>query len=143
MSDFYAETLADLHAKKRDIDRAIKSLERICSWQAPPENEAASEETVRQKPLLDVVIEVLRNHGEIMSPAEIVQTLEASGFEIPGLDKYRNIGAVLNRGKKSGLLINRERAQWGLAEWDSTDASELEQRAGPPLSALLGSSDHA
>ena len=145
MDDCYTKTLADLHAKKREIDQAIASLETIRRWGAPAPAALAPpkepEGAVEQKSLMDAIIDVLQECGSIMSPAEIVTELEDSGFEIRGLDKHRNVGATLNRGKNSGVLVNPERGQWGLAEWGLTAASEPEQRAGLPLSAPPASSE--
>ena len=123
MNGLYAETLADLHARKRDIDKAIASLEAIRRWATPQQPAAVSppEGTVQQKSLMEAVVEVLRQQGDLMSPSDIVTALDDSGFEIGGADKHRNVGATLNRGKNSGVFTNPERAKWGLAEW-STDA---------------------
>lgn len=141
MSDFHvAETLADLEARKREIDQAIAILKKIYRpGTASPPAEPTGVTEAQSKSLIDAVVEVLRERGCIMAPAEIVMALEDTGFEIGGLDKHRNVGATLNRGKKSGLLTNPERGQWGLAEWGETGwgataASEIAQRAGLPLS---------
>lgn len=121
MDGLYAETLADLHARKRDIDKAIASLEAIRRWATPQQPAAVSplEGATQQKSLMEAVIEVLRQQGDLMSPADIVTALDDSGFEIGGTDKHRNVGATLNRGKNSGAFTNPERAKWGMAEWDT------------------------
>ena len=121
MNGLYAETLADLHARKRDIDKAIASLEAIRRWAAPqkPTTDSPPKRAVQQKSLMEAVVEVLRQQGDMMSPADIVSALDDSGFEIGGTDKHRNIGATLNRGKNSGVFTNPERAKWGLVESDT------------------------
>ena len=121
MNDLYAETLADLHARKRAIDNAIEGLEAIRRWAVPqqPTTNSPPLGEVQQKSLMKAVVEVLRGQGDMMSPADIVSALDDSGFEIGGADKHRNVGATLNRGKNSGVFTNPERAKWGLAEWDT------------------------
>ena len=123
MDDCYTKTLADLRAKKREIDQAIESLEAIRRWRttipaAPtPALRPTVETAGQQKSLMDAIIEVLQKQGNVMSPAEIVTVLEESGFEIGGIDRHRNVGATLNRGKNAGTFFNPERAQWGLTGW--------------------------
>ena len=128
MNDLYAETLADLHARKRAIDKAIESLEAIRRWAVPQQQPTDSppQGEVQQKSLMKAVVEVLQQQGDMMSPADIVSALDNSGFEIGGNDKHRNLGATLNRGKNSGVFTNPERAKWGLAEWDTASPAHPE-----------------
>ena len=118
MSDLYVDTLANLYAKKREIDQAIKSLEAIRGWTTP-----AAEEEPRQKTLLDAILGVLRERNDFMSAAEIVTALDEAGYEIRGADKHRHVGARLSAGKKQGHLVSPERAKWGLPGWENRPAA--------------------
>ena len=131
----YAETLVDLYARKHAIEKAIESLEAIHGWlSAPKPTEGSLAEAMgSQQSMMQAIVKVLRQHGGLMSPSDIIAALDESGFEIGGNDKHRNVGATLNRGKNTGVFINPERGQWGLAERTKgglSSARGLAHRAG-------------
>ena len=144
MEHCYAETLADLRKKRRQIDSAIAALESIAGWREETleQNPVNAPEQTSRKSLKAAIIDVLREHGNPMAPREIIEALEGAGYAIGGRDKARNVGARLNRAKKSGELVNPERGMWGLPEWETTDSSGFAPRDALPLSAPPASSGH-
>ena len=143
MEHCYAATLADLRKKKRQIDSAIAALESISGWheETTAQKPTHAPEQTSQKPLKAAIIDVLRKHGTPMAPRAIIEALESAGYTIGGTDKYRNLGARLNRAKNSGELVNPERGMWGLPEWKTTDSSGFAPRDALPLSVPPASSD--
>ena len=144
MEHCYAETLADLRKKKCQIDSAIAALESIAGWHEETTDQKPVDvpEQTSQKSLKAAIIDVLREHGTPMAPRAIVEALGGAGYTIGGEDKYRNIGARLNRAKNSGELVNPERGMWGLPEWETTDSSVTAPRDALTLSAPPASSGH-
>lgn len=126
----YAAVIADLEVKRDELDRMIKNLRQmgglstaqkeVLSTEAKSENEVAA--IGGDNPLLgmkvhDGVKVILANKRKPMSPAELVEALEAGGIILTG-NKTNSVGSILNRRQKQvGDIVSPQRGMWGLKEW--------------------------
>jgi hypothetical protein len=122
----YAAVLADLEAKRAQLDSAIAAIKALLEQTgamaatAPPVPRIARLSEVPPRAFLGLSISaavrmLLEMMQRRMSIPEIMQGLRAGGLKP---SKYRNVYAIMRqRESDKGDVIN-VKGQWGLAEWN-------------------------
>ena len=139
--DPYAVVLADLRAKRDEIDNLIRSLEAFrpgTTTTAPvmpaeppslPEHPSSSSGMVRGSlfglSIVDAAKAVLKQNGHPMKNVEIVEAIRAGGHAMNSPDPINTVSSVLNRALQQGIGIVRV----GRGVWQIQKA-EAEQPAG-------------
>lgn len=128
--DPYDVVIADLKAKRDQIDKIIQSLEAVrggvptgaASTQVPGDP-GASQTSLATGSLLgmsiaDAAKQVLRNKHKPLSNPEIVAEFKAGGFILGSKDPVNTVGAVLTRrANENGDIVKVGRGTFGLKEW--------------------------
>jgi hypothetical protein len=121
----YAAVLADLEAKRAQLDSAIAAIKALMEqsgpWRQPPRRFRVSPAShVPPRAFLGLSISVaarmlLEMVQRRLSIPEIMQGLRSGGLKP---SKYRNVYAIMRqRESDKGDVIN-VKGQWGLAEWN-------------------------
>jgi len=133
----YAAVLADLQAKRTQLDSAIAAIRvlmeqtGVMAATAPPVPRIAGLSDVPPHAFVGLSISaavrmLLEMVQRRLSVAEILQGLEAGGLKP---NKYRNVYSILRGREAYQADIIKVDKKWGLAEWNP----EL-----PPRSNLIG-----
>jgi HB1, ASXL, restriction endonuclease HTH domain len=126
--DHYAVVLADLRARRAQIDQAIQAIESIrgiaaSSTAAPvsepaptqPENEAGA---YLGMTIADATRKLLAARKRAMGTSDILAAITAGGLALTSADPINTVSAVLGRRfDKVGDIVRVERGTWGLKEW--------------------------
>jgi hypothetical protein len=123
--DHYAVVLADLRAKRAQIDQAIQAIESlrgtgssaIPSGESQPrsENEAGA---YLGMSIADATRKLLESRKRAMGTSDIVAAITAGGLALNSADPTNTVSAVLGRrSDKVGDIVRPERGKWGLKEW--------------------------
>ena len=127
--DPYAVVLADLRAKRDQIDQAIQALESLRGNAAPTTSKPA---TVRHTPaddadgpgaflgmtIVDAAKKLLASRRRTLSNAEILAAFKSGGLAMSSADPLNTVGSVLtHRFNQVGDIVKMGRGVWGLAEW--------------------------
>lgn len=160
-NDHYSAVIADLEAKRDELDRTIQSLRNMAGLSGAPKQSVDVTEKEPQKetqfitednPFLGMKIYdaakiILANKRKPMSPSDLVDALEAGGLMLTG-NKTNTVGSVLNRRQKQvGDIVSPARGKWGLKEWypgrsfgkkqdekyEAIETNEPEQPSAPTL----------
>ena len=122
--DPYAIVLADLKAKRDQIDQAIQAIESVRSGGAsPPTNASSVDAPTREGAFLGMSISeatkaLLQSRRKQLNNTEILAALKAGGMVLNSADPLNTVGAVLTRrAKETGDLVKVGRGIWGLKEW--------------------------
>jgi hypothetical protein len=122
----YAAVLADLEAKRAELDSAIASIKAIIAQTgvmaatAPPVPRIASLSEVPPRAFVGLstsaaVRRLLEMMQRRLSVREILQGLRAGGLKP---NKYRNVYAIMRDREAYKADIIKVDRQWGLAEWN-------------------------
>src|SRR5262249_31902142 len=122
----YAAVLADLEAKRAEIDSAIAAIKIIIrqtgamAATAPPVRRIASLSQIPPKAFVGFSTSVaayrlLEMMQHRLSMKEIMQGLQAGGLKP---NKYRNVYAILRQREAYKADVINVNAKWGLAEWN-------------------------
>ncbi len=111
----YEAVLADLEAKKQQIEAAIVAIRMIAAQGGgPPNSNGSGPSAFLGMSIPDATKKHLTAARQKQSTQEIMRALEAGG--LPG-SKYSTVYAVLRRREKVvGDIINMK-GDWALAEW--------------------------
>lgn len=129
--DPYEVVLADLRAKRHELDVAIRAIEAVRPQPVAPESLGTpvppelfrQPESANPRPFFGLSIEdgaraTLRRHGEPMGPNDLVTALKDGGLVMNSEVPANTVSSVLNRGWRNGSDVVRvSRGMWGLAEW--------------------------
>ncbi len=126
--DAYDVVLADLRAKRDEIETAIKAIEAVRPQTSAPSAVAAFGIGVptpppATRPFFGMSIEeaakhVLKSRSEPMGPVDIVNAIKEGGLVMSSAEPANTVSSVLNRGWRNGSdLVRVSRGMWGLAEW--------------------------
>jgi hypothetical protein len=127
--DPYEVVLADLRAKRAQIDQAIEAIESVRgnrAASAPAKSDAASAVgTGIDEPgaflgmtIPDAAKKLLASRRKTMSNSEITAAFKAGGLAMNSVDPVNTIGSVLTRRfNVVGDIVRVGRGVWGLAEW--------------------------
>lgn len=133
----YAAVLADMEAKRAQLDSAIAAIRvlmeqtGVMAATAPPLPRIAEISQVPPRAFVGLSISaavrrLLEMMQRRMSIREIMRGLQAGGLKP---SKYRNVYAILRQRESDKADIIKVDRQWGLAEWNP----EI-----PPRSNLIG-----
>jgi hypothetical protein len=122
----YAAVLADLEAKRVQLDSAIAAIKvlmeqtGVMAATAPPVPRIASLSEIPPRAFVGLSIsaavrQLLEMMQRRLSVAEILKGLEAGGLKP---NKYRNVYAILRDREASKADVIKVNAKWGLAEWN-------------------------
>lgn len=133
--DPYAAVLADLKAKRAQIDQAINVIEGLraggVSGPMPAVGAASGSSTANAvssssfgpgaflgMTIVDATKKLLRARKQALNNADIVAALRAGGMAMDSADPVNTIGSVLTRRfNKEGDIVRVSRGTWGLKEW--------------------------
>lgn len=126
--DHYAIVLADLRAKREQIDQAIQALESLRGAPAAPARLAAMELSVDASidtpgaflgmTIADAAKKLLAARRKVTGNVEMAAAFKSGGLALSSVDPVNTIGAVLSRrAQNTGDIVKMGRGQWGLAEW--------------------------
>lgn len=130
-SDLYAAVLADLRAKRDQIDQAIgliSSLMNVATLSPAAVSSPAQsiDESKDGNPaglflgmsIVDAAKKLLGLRKRVMSNTEILAELQAGGLVLTGADPLNVVGSVLTRRFNNvGDVVRVSRGTWGLKEW--------------------------
>jgi hypothetical protein len=122
----YAAVLADLEAKRAQLDSAITAIKvlmeqtGVLAATAPPVPRIAGLSEVPSRAFAGLSVsaavrKLLEMMQRRMTVREIMQGLQAGGLKP---SKYRNVYAILRQRESDKADIINVDAKWGLAEWN-------------------------
>jgi len=122
----YAAVLADLEAKRAQLDSAIAAIKALMEQTgalaatAPPVPRIAGLSEVPSQAFAGLSVsaavrKLLEMMQRRMTVREIMQGLQAGGLKP---SKYRNVYAILRQRESDKADIINVDAKWGLAEWN-------------------------
>ena len=122
----YAAVLADMEAKRTQLDSAIAAIKvliqqtGVMAATAPPVPRIAKVSQVPPRAFVGLSISaavrrLLEMMQRRMTIREIMQGLQAGGLKP---SKYRNVYAILRQRESDKADIIKVDRQWGLAEWN-------------------------
>jgi hypothetical protein len=126
--DPYEAVLADLRAKREQIDQAIQVIEGVrgaagatgaFSPPNPSQNAALEGPGVfLGMTIPDAAVKLLYTRRKTLGNAEIVAAFKAGGLVMNSVDPINTVGSVLTRrANQVGDIVKVGRGIWGLAEW--------------------------
>lgn len=128
-SDPYEVVLADLRAKRDQIDQAISAIETIRGG-APSQSQRRASTSAASDPspdaagiflgmsIPDAVRKLLGARKRAMGNGEIAAALKAGGLVLQSADPANTVGSVVTRRfNQVGDIVRVGRGTWGLAEW--------------------------
>lgn len=122
--DPYAVVLADLRAKREQIDQAIQAIEGIRGALAPPAQSPA-QGSLADEPgaflgmsISEATRKLLLARKKALTNTEIAAGLQAGGLVLNPNDPINTVGSVLTRRfNQTGDIVRVDRGTWGLKEW--------------------------
>ncbi len=122
--DPYEAVLADLRAKRDQIDQAIASIEALRGG-GPVAGGPGVSQTVAEGPgaflgmtIVDAAKKLLAARRQPLRNAEIVAAFKAGGLVLQSQEPANTVGSVLTRRfNEVGDIVRVGRGTWGLAEW--------------------------
>lgn len=125
--DPYAIVLADLLAKKEQIDSAIHAIEMVrginatsasLSQVATINSNTDSAGAYLGMSISEATIKLLQTKRKQMTNSEILAALKSGGMVLNSADPLNTVGAVITRrSKDTGDIVKVGRGIWGLREW--------------------------
>lgn len=134
--DPYEVVLADLKAKRDQIDAAIQAIEVLRHGPPSLANPAMAKKTIiggaglpeesgvdgpgafLGLTIVDAAIKLLKARRRSLTNAEIVAAFDAGGLILGSEDKLNTVGSVLNRRfNLTGDIVRVGRGTWGLKVW--------------------------
>jgi DNA-directed RNA polymerase delta subunit len=123
--DPYDAVLADLRAKRDQIDQAIQAIEALRGGAPVAGTKAALGSNPTEGPgaflgmtIPDAARKLLGSRRQQLSTADIFAAFKAGGLHMTSADPINTIGSVLTRRFNTvGDIVRVGRGIWGLAEW--------------------------
>lgn len=127
--DHYAAVLADLRAKRDQIDQAIQVIEALRGGAPAPTAQKASAPigagddvdgpgAFLGMTIADAAKKLLASRRRTMSNAEITAAFKQGGLALTSADPINTVGSVLTRRfNQVGDIVKMGRGVWGLSEW--------------------------
>lgn len=125
----YEAVLADLQARKQEIEVAIAAISRIAGLGDTPPPTVSSvpgaqslETEIRSDSFFNMTTQAaikkcLRMSKKPLSAAEITRRLEKGGIIHDAKNFYNSVYTALRRLKRSHEAVQLENKDWGLASW--------------------------
>jgi hypothetical protein len=125
--DHYAIVLADLKARRDQLDQAIQAIESVrlggaaatsVPTSAAPTDNQLGEGAFHGMSISEATKKLLGIRKKKMTNTEVLAALQAGGMVMNSADPLNTVGAVLTRrSKEMGDIVKVERGTWGLKEW--------------------------
>ena len=127
--DPYEAVLADLRAKRDQIDQTIELLTALREGRTPAPQAPATEQPVETvsadttgmflgMSIVDATKKLLALRKRAMGNADILTDLRAGGLVLTSNDPLNVVSSVLmRRFKAEGDIVRVDRGVWGLKEW--------------------------
>ncbi|MCA3555740.1 winged helix-turn-helix domain-containing protein [Aestuariivirga sp.] len=151
--DHYAIVLADLRARRLQIDQAIAAIEAIRGGGAPsaPNAPALPDQDDFEGPgdflgmsISEAAKKLLKSRRKKMTNSEILAALQAGGLVMTSADPLNTVGAVITRrSKEVGDIVKIGRGVWGLKEWYPGRSFNKPTKGNRDLEAKVSSSEPA
>lgn len=154
-ADPYAVVLADLRAKRDQIDSAIAALERLrggnvgshagdpavsASGPVAPSGGVLDAGAFLGMTIPDAAVSALRSKRRTMGNAEMVKVLREGGLVMNSADPINTVGSVLTRRfDKVGDIVRVDRGVWGLKEWYPNRTFKTAKQATASAPDMYGS----
>ncbi len=124
-TDPYAAVLADLQAKRDQIDQTIALLTSLRGGAQAPISFAADVGGITETAgmflgmsIADAAKKLLAQRKRTMGNVEIAREIQAGGLVLSGKDPVNVVGSVLTRRfNEVGDIVKVGRGIWGLKEW--------------------------
>ncbi len=128
ITDPYAVVIADLRARRDELDRMIAALEAMSAGGMPqpakrvgpippPEPESGPGAYLGMS-IAEAARKLLASRREPMNNADIYAALTAGGLAMNSVEPMNTIGSVLTRRfHQVGDIVRVKRGVWGLKEW--------------------------
>jgi hypothetical protein len=144
--DPYETVLADLHAKRAQIDQAIAAIEGLRSG-APATQKSATPNTnhgaanngvdgpgaLLGMSIADATKKLLASKRTTLKNPELATLFRAGGLVLNSKDWVNTVGAVLTRRADTiGDIVKVERGTWGLKEWYPNRSFKKEKEPAKP-----------
>jgi hypothetical protein len=137
--DHYAVVLADLRARRAQIDQAIQAIESIRGAGLGSGTPSASDAQLQSQneagaylgmSIAEATRKVLASRKRAMGTSDILAALTSGGLALTSADPINTVSAVLGRRfDKVGDIVRVERGTWGLKEWYPNRSFRREARA--------------
>lgn len=127
--DPYEAVLADLRARRAQLDQTIKQLEAIRGGATPADEtktvlvsegdaRAVGDGEFLGLTIVDATKKLLAKKLRTLTSSEIVTFLKQGGVMMNSADPVNTVGAVLHRRSiTAGDIVRPERGKWGLRDW--------------------------
>ena len=143
--DPYAAVLADLQAKRDQIDQTIALLTSLRGGTQPPINFAADVGGITETAgmflgmsIADAAKKLLGQRKRTMGNVEIAREIQAGGLVLSGKDPVNVVGSVLTRRfNDAGDIVKVGRGIWGLKEWYPGRTFKAASKAPMPADAAM------
>ena len=132
--------LAELRAKRAQIDQAIQAIESlrgISPTSAPARARASPKLAMNDTgaylgmTIADATRKLLAARKRAMGTADIVAGIAAGGLALSSADPINTVSAVLGRRfDKVGDIVRPSRGMWGLKEWDPNRSFKVNKGNG-------------
>lgn len=149
--DPYAVVLADLRAKRDQIDQAIQAIESVRGTggnaPSPAMNGPQAEQSSETGDFLGMSIseaakKLLKSRRKQMNNTDILAALQAGGMVMTSKDPLNIVGAVLTRrSKETGDIVKVGRGTWGLKEWYPNRSFNKPSKGAGEVGATTSSSE--
>ena len=145
-ADPYVAVLADLLAKREQIDQTIALLNSLRGGvQAPinyaPANDGGITETAGMflgMSIADAAKKLLGQRKRTMGNVDIAREIQAGGLVLSGKDPVNVVGSVLTRRfNEVGDVVKVGRGIWGLKEWYPGRTFKTASKAPTPAEAAI------
>jgi hypothetical protein len=147
--DHYEAVLADLHAKRDQIDQAIAAIESLRSGPAAGQRskpatatngtkgatgpDASSPGDLLGMSISDAAKKLLAAKRGTLKNNDIATMFKAGGLHLNSTDWVNTIGAVLTRrANEVGDIVKVDRGTWGLKEWYPNRSFKKEKEGKGP-----------
>lgn len=151
--DPYDVVLADLRAKREQIDQAIQALESLRGAPSVPSKgvPAVSIDASIDTPgaflgmtIAEAAKKLLAAQRRVIGNVEMAAAFKAGGLALNSADPVNTIGAVLSRRAQNiGDVVKMGRGQWGLPEWyPGRNFKKKVAKGGEGLATIQGGSAH-
>ncbi|TMJ47571.1 MAG: hypothetical protein E6G85_27660 [Alphaproteobacteria bacterium] len=155
--DPYDAVLADLKAKRDQIDQAIAAIESIRAGGPAPVRDSAQGNGTKNTAdvggpgdllglsIADAARKVLAARRQPLKSADILEAFRVGGLPLTSKEPLNVVGSVLTRRfNEVGDVVRVSRGVWGLKEWYPNRSFKKEKEAAkeeepkPPEEAVMG-----
>lgn len=117
LSTDYATVIADLRAKRDELDRTISMLETMAALSAPSQQRATSrtpspQDEAAGSGIGDACVQILKQSNESLTTREVTERLLASGFPLQAPAPEKNVWSALDNRAKGKSDVEKVGKHW-------------------------------